>query len=25
MCFVGGYYYPAPGFQICIDGFCSTR
>jgi hypothetical protein len=25
MCFVGGYYYPATGFQLCIDGSCSTR
>ncbi len=25
MCFVGGYYYPSTGFQICLDGICQTR
>jgi hypothetical protein len=22
MCFVGGYYYPSHGFDLCIDGSC---
>jgi hypothetical protein len=25
MCFVGGYYYPSHGFDLCIDGSCSQR
>jgi hypothetical protein len=24
MCFVGGYYYPSHGFDLCIDGECSV-
>jgi hypothetical protein len=25
MCFVGGYYYPSHGFDLCIDGACRQR
>jgi hypothetical protein len=25
MCFVGGYYYPAKGFEFCLDGLCVFR
>jgi hypothetical protein len=25
MCFVGGYYYPAKGFEFCLDGACAFR
>jgi hypothetical protein len=25
MCFVGGYYYPSRGFDLCLDGNCLTR
>jgi hypothetical protein len=25
MCFVGGYYYPAKGFEFCLDGLCAFR
>jgi hypothetical protein len=25
MCFVGGYYYPSQGFQLCLDGQCQLR
>jgi hypothetical protein len=25
MCFVGAYYYPSHGFDLCIDGRCKTR
>jgi hypothetical protein len=25
MCFVGGYYYPAQGMDLCIDGQCQLR
>jgi len=25
MCFVGGYYYPAQGMDLCIDGQCQIR
>jgi hypothetical protein len=25
MCFVGGYYYPSRGFDLCIDGQCQIR
>ncbi len=25
MCFVGGYYYPSRGFDLCLDGNCQTR
>jgi hypothetical protein len=25
MCFVGGYYYPSKGFQLCIDAFCKVK
>ena len=25
MCFVGAYYYPSQGFDLCIDGRCKTR
>jgi hypothetical protein len=24
MCFVGGYYYPSHGFDLCLDGACSV-
>jgi len=25
MCFVGGYYYPTHGFDLCLDGTCLSR
>jgi len=25
MCFVGGYYYPSKGFQLCLDNLCVFR
>jgi Copper type II ascorbate-dependent monooxygenase, C-terminal domain len=25
MCFVGGYYYPSQGLNLCIDGQCHVR
>jgi Copper type II ascorbate-dependent monooxygenase, C-terminal domain len=25
MCFVGGYYYPSRGFDLCLDGDCKVR
>jgi hypothetical protein len=25
MCFVGGYYYPSHGFDLCLDGVCEGR
>jgi hypothetical protein len=25
MCFVGAYYYPSQGFDLCIDGRCKSR
>jgi hypothetical protein len=25
MCFVGGYYYPSQGLDLCIDGQCQLR
>ena len=25
MCFVGLYYYPSHGFDICIDGHCRVH
>jgi hypothetical protein len=25
MCFVGGYYYPSQGMNLCLDGHCQRR
>jgi hypothetical protein len=25
MCFVGGYYYPSQGMDLCLDGMCQLR
>jgi hypothetical protein len=25
MCFVGGYYYPSKGLDLCVDGSCKNR